>query len=81
MSPIEHWVGVGDVTAHLGGGKDSIYRWVESRGLPVRSVGRLLRFGHSQIDVWVEAGGGEATGANRRPSARRIPHAGSQGQG
>ena len=39
------------VAAHLSGGKDSIYRWVESRGLPARKVERLLRFKLSQVDA------------------------------
>ena len=65
--PEERWVGVYDVAAHLGVGKDSIYRWVESRGLPARKVGRLLRFKLSQVDAWVEAGGGEGHGSESSP--------------
>ena len=58
MGPDERWVGVDDVAAHLGVGKDSIYRQVESCGLPARKVGRLLaRFKLSQVDAWVEARG------------------------
>jgi len=59
VSPDEHWVGVNDVAGHLGVGKDSIYRWVERRGLPARKVGRLLRFKLSEVDAWVNAGAGE----------------------
>jgi len=59
VAPDERWVGVDDVAAHLGVGKDSIYRWVENRGLPARKVGRLLRFRLSEVDAWVEAGEGE----------------------
>lgn len=69
MGPDERWVGVHDVAAHLDVGKDSIYRWVESRGLPARKVGRLLRFRLSEVDAWVEAGGGEDNG--REPSPGR----------
>ena len=64
MAPDERWVGVDDVAAHLGVGKDSIYRWVESRGLPARKVGRLLRFKLSEVDAWVQAGGGENKAPN-----------------
>jgi excisionase family DNA binding protein len=49
----ERWVGAEDVAAHLGVAKDSIYRWIEKRGLPAHRVGRLLRFKLSEIDEWV----------------------------
>jgi excisionase family DNA binding protein len=40
--------------------KESIYRWIEARGLPAHRVGRLLRFRLSEIDTWVKDGGGES---------------------
>ncbi len=55
----ERWVGVDKVAAHLGVTKDSVYRWAESKGLPAHRVGRLLRFRLSEVNAWVEAGGGE----------------------
>lgn len=53
MATEERWVGVEDVAAHIGVAKDSIYRWVEERGLPAHRVGRLFRFKLSEIDEWV----------------------------
>jgi excisionase family DNA binding protein len=53
MSAEERWVGVHDVAAHLGVAKDSVYRWIEERGLPAHRVGRLFRFKLSEIDEWV----------------------------
>ena len=74
MAPDEKWVGVDDVAAHLGVGKDSVYRWIEQRGLPARKVGRLLRFKLSAVDAWVEAGGGEGNGpAQPRAASRKAP--------
>ena len=37
--------------------KDSVYRWIESKGLPAHRVGRLWKFKLSEIDEWVQAGG------------------------
>ncbi len=71
MGPDERWVGVDDVAAHLGVGKDSAYRWVENRGLPARKVGRFLRFRLSEVGAWVEAGSGSRAG----PSAHEASHA------
>lgn len=58
MASEEGWVGIGDVAAHLSVGKDSIYRWVDSKDFPAHRVGRLLRFRLSEVDEWVKAGGG-----------------------
>ena len=53
MATAERWVGVEDVATHLGVAKDSVYRWIEERGLPAHRVGRLFRFKLSEIDQWV----------------------------
>ncbi len=58
MASEEGWVGIADVAAHLSVGKDSIYRWVDSKDFPAHKVGRLLRFRLSEVDEWVRAGGG-----------------------
>jgi excisionase family DNA binding protein len=42
---------------HLGVARDSVYRWIEVRGLPAHKVGRIWKFKLSQVDAWVEAGG------------------------
>ena len=52
------WVNIREVAAHLSVGKDSIYRWIDTKGFPARRVGRLLRFRLSEVDEWVERGGG-----------------------
>jgi len=63
MKSEEGWVGVEDVAAHLRVAKESIYRWVESKGFPAHRVGRLLRFKLSEVDEWVRHGGaGEKDG-------------------
>ena len=53
----EPWVSVEDVAKHLGVAKDSVYRWIESKGLPAHRVGRLWKFKLSELDEWVQAGG------------------------
>lgn len=53
MAASERWVGVADMSTHLGVAKDSVYRWIDERGLPAHRVGRLFRFKLSEIDEWV----------------------------
>ncbi len=46
----EPWVSVDDVAGHLGVAKDSVYRWIETRGLPASKLGRLWKFKLSEVD-------------------------------
>ena len=68
MAAEEGWVGIAAVAAHLQVTKDSIYRWVDSKGFPARRVGRLLRFRLSEVDEWVKNSGGRAS--ETRPSSK-----------
>lgn len=67
MGPEEGWVGIERVAAHLEVARDSIYRWVESRGFPAHRVGRLLRFKLSEVDAWVRS---NDTAQNRSGSGK-----------
>lgn len=55
----EPWASVEDVAKHLGVAKDSVYRWIENRGLPAHKIGRLWKFKLSEVDEWVRAGGAD----------------------
>lgn len=81
----EPWVSVDNVAAHLGVRKDSIYRWIESRGLPARKIGKLWKMKLSEVDEWVRARGAaegslavtlspieRLTRAQRKGSADRV---------
>jgi len=54
---VEPWASVEDIAKHLGVAKDSVYRWIETKKLPARRVGRLWKFKLSEVDEWVNAGG------------------------
>lgn len=56
----EPWVSVDEITAHLGVAKDSVYRWIDAKGLPAHRMGRLWRFKVSEVDEWVRQGGAGA---------------------
>lgn len=68
--PIEQWVSVGQVAAHLGVTRDSVYRWIEGKAFPAHRVGRLLRFKLSEVDDWVRSGSG-AKPTKSKTSARK----------
>lgn len=50
---MEPWASIGDVAAHLGVQKVSVYRWIEHRGLPAAKVGKLWRFKLSEVEAWM----------------------------
>ena len=53
----ERWVSVQEVADHLGINKDTIYKWIDNRGLPAHKVGRLWKFKLHEVDSWVRSGG------------------------
>ena len=78
MASEEGWVNIGEVAAHLSVGKEAIYRWIYTKGFPTRKVGRLLRLRLSEVDEWVEAGGGNEP--ETRPAGNLAPNGGGEPQ-
>ncbi|MGB4674878.1 MAG: helix-turn-helix domain-containing protein [Azovibrio sp.] len=55
----EPWVSVDQIAGHLGVTRDSIFRWIDRKGLPAHRVGRLWKFKVSEVDEWVRGGGAD----------------------
>jgi len=68
----EPWSSVDEVAKHLGVVQDSIYRWIEARGLPAHKIGRLWKFKLSEVDEWVRAGGTEG---GEKPASKKPARA------
>lgn len=68
----DRWRSVQEISEYLGVSTDSVYRWVEKRGLPVHRVGRLFRFKCSEVDEWVRRHGGEDSGQKGGDSDARC---------
>lgn len=68
----EPWVSIDDVAVHVGVRKDSIYRWIERRGLPAAKVGKLWKLKLSEVDAWMreQQQGSDASGKPATPRAR-----------
>jgi excisionase family DNA binding protein len=67
----DRWLSVDEIAAHLGVSRDTVYRWIDNRGLPAHKVGRLWKFKKDEIDEWVrtgcaEEGDGHSTGKTRK---------------
>ena len=50
------WVSVDELARHLGVARDTIYRWIDARGLPAHRVGRLWKFQIPEVDAWIKSG-------------------------
>lgn len=59
MDEPEPWISVDEIAKHLGVSKDTVYRWIEDRGLPAHRMGRLWKFKASEVDEWVRLGGAD----------------------
>ena len=55
------WISVVEVARHLGVGRDTVYRWIVSKGMPAHRVGRFWRFQLSEVDAWVKSGGADVS--------------------
>lgn len=64
----DRWVSVTDVAEHLGISRDTIYRWIEAKGLPAYRVGRHWKLKLEEVDRWVREGGANEAAYERRSS-------------
>lgn len=53
------WLSVDETSEYLGVKRDTIYRWIEKRGLPAYRIGRLWKFSAEDLDTWVKSGKAE----------------------
>ncbi|MBN1459425.1 MAG: helix-turn-helix domain-containing protein [Armatimonadetes bacterium] len=65
----DRWLSVEEISDYLGVVKDSVYRWIERRGMPAHRVGKLWKFKKDEVDDWVRTGGG-ADGASPQRGSR-----------
>ena len=52
----ERWLSVDEIADHLGIKKDTAYKWVRKKNLPVHKMGKLLKFQIKEVDQWVRDG-------------------------
>lgn len=66
------WLSVEEIARYLGVVEDTVYRWIERRGLPAHRVGKLWKFKTEEIDEWIRSGGaGDPQPAPARQGKRR----------
>ncbi len=53
----DRWRSVDEIAEYLGVSKDTVYPWVNQKGMPGHKVGRFWKFKSAEVDDWVRAGG------------------------
>jgi excisionase family DNA binding protein len=53
----DRWLSVDEVSEYLGVSKDTVYTWLNNKGLPGYKVGRFWKFKSDDVDAWVRDGG------------------------
>jgi excisionase family DNA binding protein len=66
MTDDDRWLSVDEIATYLGVKRDTIYKWIERKGMPAHKVGRLWKFRKKAVDEWVRSGG--ATEPNEKDS-------------
>ena len=58
----DRWLSVDEMAGYLGVRRDTIYRWINDKGMPAHRIGRLWKFKKDEVDEWVREGkAGEVT--------------------
>lgn len=52
----DRWLSVGEIAEYLGISKDTVYSWIDKKGLPGHRIGRFWKFKRSEVDDWVHQG-------------------------
>ncbi len=55
----DRWLSIAEVSQYIGVSTDTIYKWIDKKGLPAYKVGRLWKFKAEEIDQWVRSGGAD----------------------
>ncbi len=53
----DRWLSVDEICAHLGVSRDTVYKWIEQKGMPAHRAGRLWKFKKDDVDEWMRTGG------------------------
>jgi len=53
----ERWLTVDDICKYLNVSNETVYKWIEQRGMPGHRVGRRWMFKQDEVDAGVRSGG------------------------
>lgn len=63
----DRWLSVDEIAVYLGITRDTIYRWIDSKNIPVHRLGRRWKFRKEEVDDWVKSGGADDRCSQDKP--------------
>ena len=51
----DRWLSMKEISEYLGARRETIYRWIETKGMPGHRVGRSWQFKKDEVDAWVKS--------------------------
>ena len=55
-TPEDRWLSVEEIADYLGIKRDTVYKWIHRKKMPVHKLGSLWKFRKEEIDAWVRSG-------------------------
>ncbi len=52
----DRYLSVTEICTYLDINRDTVYKWIDKKGLPAHRVGKLWKFKMSEVDEWVKNG-------------------------
>ena len=51
----DRWLSMKEISEYLGARRETIYRCIETKGMPGHRIGRSWKFKKDEVDAWVKA--------------------------
>ena len=52
----DRWLSLKEIAEYLGARRETIYKWIEDKGMPGHRIGRYWKFKKDEVDAWVKSG-------------------------
>ena len=51
----DRWIGMKEITEHLGVSRETVVKWIENKQMPGHKLGKCWKFQKAEVDAWVKS--------------------------